>query len=390
MLDIALKNVFRQKARSFLTVLGIAMGIGLIIALGSIGEGLNNQIEESFGNIAGVIDVRATDNDEGISEDVIDGIKLIEGVESVVPVGTYSIRRGGMMGGFRGGGPMMSGGGGSSMEFTGVDPEDLDLLVGEEIIAEEGRKLEEADEGEYVVLLGASTAENQDLNQGDEIEYEREENDTTEIFYFDVIGILEETGDDDIDGAAYVPLKTMQELEDDDTINELKVKITNVDLVEEIENEINDEFDEVRAMSMLSMVRQMESTLGTVTMAVYGIGAISVIVGGIGIMNTMIMSVMERRREIGIMKAIGATTTMILKQVIQESAMLSVIGGGVGLGLGYFATTLITSYTTFTTIITPNLIALGMGFALILGIGAGLYPAWAASRLDPVEVLRYE
>lgn len=391
MLDIALKNVFRQKARSFLTILGIAMGIGLILALGAIGEGLNQQIERSFGNIAGVIDVRATDNDEGISESVIDGIKLIDGVESVVPVGSYSISRGwgrGFVGMGRPPGMMR---GGSSMQFTGINPEDLDYLVGEEIIAEEGRKLEESDEGEYVVLLGASSAENQYLNVGDEIEYEKEmDDDTTESFYFYVIGILEETGDDDIDGAAYVPLKTMQDLEEDETITELKVKIANVELVEEIENEISDEFDEVRAMSMLSMVRQMESTLGTITMAVLGIGAIAVIVGGIGIMNTMIMSVMERRREIGVMKAIGATTTMILKQVLQESALLSVIGGGVGLGLGYFATTLITSYTTFTTVITPNLIIIGMGFALILGIGAGLYPAWAASRLDPIEVLRYE
>lgn len=398
MLDIAFKNVFRQKTRSFLTMLGIAMGIGLIIALGSIGEGLNNQIQESFGNMAGVIEVSANDNSEGISDDVIEGIKDIEGVTDVVPVGEYRISRGGMRFGGMMGRVMGSPGASSMMTFTALDPNDLDYLIGEEITVDEGRKIDDSDDGDYVVLLGSSIAESQYLNIGDEIEYEWQDedddgNDTDDdevTYYFEVVGILEETGDSSIDSAAYVPLKTMQELEDDETIVSLKVKINSVENVETITDEINDYSDEVRAMSMLTMVRQMESTLGTITMAVYGIGAISVLVGGIGIMNTMIMSVMERRREIGVMKAIGATTTMILKQVLQESALLSVVGGFAGLTLGYFATDMITRYTSFTTIMTPNLVAMGMGFALILGIGAGLYPAWAASRLDPIEVLRYE
>lgn len=389
MLDIALKNVFRQKVRSSLTVLGIALGIGLILSLGAIGEGLNTQIKESFGDVAGVIDVRASDNDEGIDEDIIEGIKDIVGVEEVVPVGEYRIRRGG-----RGFGGMMShmmrSGGGSTLTFTGIFPEDQDYLIGEQIIAEEGRKLDDSDDGEFIVLLGYSTAEAQFLNIGDEIEYERREDDKTESFYFEVIGILEETGDSDIDDAAYVPLATMQELEDDDTITQLKVKIEDIENVERITQDINDYSDDVRAFSFLTIVRQMESTLGTIQLAVYAIAAISLIVGGIGIMNTMIMSVMERRREIGVMKAIGATTRMILTQVLQESAFLSLIGGFIGLVLGYGSTSLITQYTGMVTIMTPSLVIMGLGFSLVLGMGAGLYPAWAASRLDPIEVLRYE
>jgi len=102
------------------------------------------------------------------------------------------------------------------------------------------------------------------------------------------------------------------------------------------------------------------------------------------------MSVMERRREIGVMKAIGATTKDILTQVLEESAVLSLIGGFCGLLLGYFATFLVNTYTSFVTILGFELIALGFLFSLILGMGAGLYPAWAASQLDPIEVLRYE
>ncbi|MFC2154622.1 ABC transporter permease [Candidatus Altiarchaeota archaeon] len=392
MLDVAFRNVFRQRSRSLLTILGIAMGIGLILALGAIGEGLNAQIADTAGDLAGVIDVRATE-DDALTEDVIDEIRYMPNVEEVIPVGEYRITRGRGRG-FSGHGRMFSmfgGGEGSvSITFTAVGPEDLEYLIGEEIIAEEGRLLEASDDFDFVVLMGANAASSNLLNLGDEIEYERRENDTTESFYFEVVGILEETGDSIIDDATYVPLSTMQDLEDDDTVEQLKVQITDIEKVEETTDLINDDIEDVRAFSFVTIVRSIESTLNTVQMAVYGIAAISIIVGGIGIMNTMVMTVMERRREIGVMKAIGATTTNILIQILQESAILSVIGGATGLALGFLATFAIESYTTFNTLITWQWISLAIGFSLILGMGAGLYPAYKASQLDPIEVLRYE
>ncbi|MFH1787793.1 MAG: ABC transporter permease, partial [Candidatus Altiarchaeota archaeon] len=153
MLDIALKNVFRQKVRSLLTTLGIAMGIGLILTLGAIGEGLNRQIQQSFGDMAAVVDVRYTGTDEGITEDMIADIRDIEGVKSVAAIGEYRITRGRTNFGF--GGPMSfsrgGGGGGSNLMFTAVSPEDQDYLIGENIAAEEGRKLDTSDDGQYVV-----------------------------------------------------------------------------------------------------------------------------------------------------------------------------------------------------------------------------------------------
>lgn len=389
MIDIALKNVFRQKVRSLLTMLGIAMGIGLILTLGSIGEGLNRQIDEQFGNMAAVIDVRSMSGD-GIEEELILDIGDIDGVEKAIPIGEYRITQGGRrFGGMMG---RMMGGSSSSgiVEFTAISPEDQDYLIGEAIVAGQGRKLDPTDDGDFVLLVGYTAAENQYLNVGDEIEYERTENNSRETFSFEVVGILEETGDDTVDGAAYVPLQTMQELEDDDTISRLKVKLSDIEKVEDITDDINQMDDSIRAFSALTIVRTLESTLGTITMAVYGIGAVSIIVGGIGIMNTMIMSVMERRREIGVMKAIGATTTNILTQVLEESAVLSLIGGGIGVLLGYVAVDMVASNTDFSPVLSPMLLAVGLGFSLVLGMGAGLYPAYAASRLDPIEVLRYE
>lgn len=182
----------------------------------------------------------------------------------------------------------------------------------------------------------------------------------------------------------------MQDITGQTTIQDLRVKADDVSLVEGLTTTIGDLFDDVRATSSITIIRQLEASLSQIQMAVYGIAGISIIVGGIGVTNTMIMSVMERRREIGVMKAIGATTTTILTQIIQESAMISLIGGLAGLGLGYASVEIIPRISSFQPILTPDLIALGMGFALVLGIGAGLYPAWSASRLDPIEVLRYE
>ncbi|MFH0863272.1 MAG: ABC transporter permease [Candidatus Altiarchaeota archaeon] len=401
MLDIAVKNIFRQKIRSALTILGIAMGIGLILALGSIGEGLNQQMQARFGTVAAVIDVRDSSDEGGtgtgmalgISQDVIDDIQSWGEVKSVVPVGNYRVSRG--RGGGFGGGPMgglfgHGAGGTSTITFTAINPEDQDYLIGEEINTAEGRRLDPSDDGADVVLLGSDTSTTNNLNVGDEIEYIYTDNQTSISYYFQIVGVLEQTGTSTIDTAAYVPLKTMQELTQDDRIASLKVQLNDISDVENITQRINDQESDVRAQSMLTMVRQLESTFQTVQMAIYGIGAISVFVGGLGIMNTMIMSVMERRREIGVMKAIGATTSTILLQVLQESAILSLIGGFAGLTLGYLSMSLVTQYTTFTPIMTPQLISLGLGFSLILGMGAGLYPAWSASQLDPIRVLRYE
>ena len=371
MLDLAFRNILRHKIRSVLTITGIAVGIGLIIALGSIGIGLTSSIEEGFSELAGVVQVSPMGGD-GITLETIDELKDIDGVEKVVPVSTY------IEGGFSQGSLTV---GMDAIIITAINPEDSDYIIWSEIITDEGRKLDESDDGANVAVVGWNIAEMRNINLGDDIEYKNYE--------FEVVGIIEET-DGDTDGLIVVPLSTMLEIEDEENIQSVRVIVTDIDYAEDVAEDINENIDDVMAFSFKAISRQLGGILGMINMAVMGIGAISAVVGGLGIMNTMIMSVMERRKEIGIMKAIGATNSTILRQVMEESAAVSLVGGVLGLFLGWVTALVISHFSGFNAIVAPWLAMLGIGFALIIGVGAGLYPAWSASKLDPIDVLRYE
>jgi len=121
-----------------------------------------------------------------------------------------------------------------------------------------------------------------------------------------------------------------------------------------------------------------------------GIGGISLIVGGIGIMNIMLVSVTERTREIGIRKAIGAKRRDIMLQFLVESVAISVLGGLIGMALGYFGSQAISRLTAVPTVISAPWVGIAIGFSALIGIFFGLYPAYKASRLDPIEALRHD
>ncbi len=126
------------------------------------------------------------------------------------------------------------------------------------------------------------------------------------------------------------------------------------------------------------------------TLFLGGVAAISLLVGGIGIMNIMLVSVTERTREIGVRKALGARSQDILAQFLAESTLLSVGGGVLGVGMGLFLARFVGQAIGVTPVFAPWSVVLAFGFAVFVGIFFGLYPAWRAARLDPVEALRYE
>ncbi len=165
-------------------------------------------------------------------------------------------------------------------------------------------------------------------------------------------------------------------------------KMENVDVVVE---EIKDKFDnKVMAMGYEQIQEQVNQVLGTIEAVLGGIAAISLIVAGVSIINTMTISVIERTREIGIIKAIGGKSREILLLFITEATITGILGGTLGAIIGFIAGTLLGNYIGLPISTSPSLGALVLLFAVVTSIMAGIYPSWQAANLHPVEALRYE
>jgi len=181
----------------------------------------------------------------------------------------------------------------------------------------------------------------------------------------------------------------------------MMVKTTNTDNVDKTKEEIEEYFEDKygkRSMTILTSeqaIEQFTMILGMLTIFIVGIAGISLVVGGLGIMNAMVTSVMERTREIGLYKAIGASNQKVLTIFLLEAGFIGLIGGIIGVLLGLAGAELITiianaSNFPITSVLVPEIIIGALAFSLIVGMVSGFYPALRASKLDPVEALRYD
>jgi putative ABC transport system permease protein len=213
-----------------------------------------------------------------------------------------------------------------------------------------------------------------------------------------VIGVMERKGYSlgfDIDDLVFIPVKAAEELFDTDELFEILIQARTADAVDAAKEQVSavlkrrhDDHEDFTVTDQRSMLQAVDRILGVLTTALAGIAGISLLVGGIGIMNIMLVSVGEKTREIGLRKAVGATRGAILWQFLVESLTLSLLGGLVGAALGVGLALLVGLKVPVS--IQPWTLILSLSFALATGLFFGVYPAKKAAELDPIEALRYE
>ena len=397
---MALTSLKDNKVRSLLTMLGIIIGVAAVITLVSIGMGVKERVESNLsslgsnmimvspGNVsASGVRGAAGSNQTLTLKDAQAIEKSVDGVRAVAPIVNGSAN-------------MVVGNQNWISSMAGATPEYA--IVQDRAVAEGSFITDRHLAGrERVAVLGQTVVENL-FGESQAIGRTVRINDAP----FRVIGILEEKGQSgmgqDQDDTVIIPITTAQERMLGIThINRISIQGENTDVLAQIQADVTellrqrheitaDKEDDFNVRNMTEMINAMNDTTTTITMLLGITAAISLLVGGIGIMNIMLVSVTERTREIGIRKSLGAKYNDIRNQFLIEASVICLVGGAIGIIFGIIASEVISALAGWNTYIAPWSILLSFGFSLAIGVFFGFYPARKAAKLDPIEALRYE
>jgi putative ABC transport system permease protein len=400
---MAMDALWRNKLRSGLTMLGVVIGISSTIGISSIGQGVQDSVSDSIRGLgtdvlqvmAGAAKSGNVSKGQGSVTTLTweDALAIAEQAPSAKVVAAYLQRNTQVVYGEKN----------SSTTVYGTD---LNYSQARNIVPKFGRffTTDELQSAASVAVIAPTVQKNLFPGPidpiGQQIRIQGE--------IYDIIGIMEAKGSQgpqDRDDAVYIPLTSMSARivgnnsiegisingiyikgQDESQLNAIKFQAENIlRLRHNIDIPDNDDF---KITNQADILKTFNTIFGLLTTFILAIAGISLIVGGIGIANIMLVSVVERTKEIGIRKALGATDRAILSQFMAEAVIISMAGGAIGIGLGVTITFLAATAFSFTFVVSGNAIATGFGLSTIVGVAAGVLPARNAAQLDPIVALR--
>ncbi len=409
-LRIALSSLLSNKLRSALTMLGMIIGVGAVIILMSVGAGLQNMITSTFEELGTNLLIVQPSNPEApgimgmmygaftgsITMDDVEAIERIHSVTGVVPANENFVK-------------LIAGNEDSLAVIHGSNPA-YQRVMGFTMAS--GQFISEVNlaRRDMVVVLGGQVAEDlfgSDDGVGQHVKIRDKR--------FTVIGVMELKGLSSFgfswDELVVTPITTYQARlfsqktpGGEDAVQQISVQVAGAEVMDEVTEEIEtllrrrhrigaDQEDDFAVVSMEQMLGTFETIIVALTVFLGLIGAISLLVGSIGIMNIMLVSVTERTREIGLRKAIGAKRRDILVQFLLEAAMLSLVGGAIGLISAWLIAQGISLIDLggfqIKAIVSPLIASVAVLVSVVIGLASGIYPAMRAARLNPIDALHY-
>jgi putative ABC transport system permease protein len=399
----ALGAIVAHPMRSVLTSLGVVIGVAAVVMMTSIGLGAQKRVTDAISGLGSNLIIVTPNFQRGpVAQAAGGGASLRDGdaeairkqVENVAAVAPL----------VRGQAQLASDGANWNTQVQGVTP---DYLVARDLKVAGGRMFDEreARQGRKVLVVGPTVAKEL---WGDADPVGRRVRVRT--VPFEVIGVLESKGQagfgQDQDDVVLAPLSAVRSRITGrrfrgDAVQTIYVKATDEESLDRVQEDVTNllrdqhkirqgEEDDFQTQNMASILEASQQAVGTFTVLLAAVAGVSLLVGGVGIMNIMLVAVTERTREIGLRMAVGAKRSHVLIQFALESISLSLVGGLIGLGLGVLGAVLIAKLGNWPAAVPAWAGPLALGFSVIVGLVFGAYPSWRAARLDPIEALRRE
>jgi putative ABC transport system permease protein len=400
---VAYRSLRANKMRSGLTMLGMIIGVAAVIAMVAVGAGANERIAAQIASIGSnlLMILPGSTTSGGLRSGFGGAPTLTMGDAKAIGKELSAVRYASPT--IRSSGPVVYGNQNWSTIIQGVTPEFFGIR---EWAVSDGRIFgtEDVDASTKVALLGQTVSQNLFGGESPVGKIVR-----IKKVPFTVLGVLEPKGQSpqgqDQDDVVYVPITTGQKKLVGSarigTVGVILVQAVDADSIQQAEQQVRDllrqrhrinrgQEEDFSVRNLSEMLAVAEASTRVMSLLLGAIASVSLLVGGIGIMNIMLVSVTERTREIGIRMAVGAREKDILLQFLIEAVVLALTGGAFGILTGVGGSSLISYFAGWSTIVLPSAIVTAFGFSAAVGIFFGFYPARKASRMDPIEALRYE